>query len=269
MAFCSDCGSDIGVDTFCSNCGKQMGEASKKLDANPPGSTQNTQIHQQVSTQVNPHIQSSFRPTQQFPVVNNANMYFPPARSYIKWMAMIFGFIILGIVLFFYSIIQLFIDGSFALIGLSLLLIGFGSIMQLVYQYHNFNDFKKLNQLTHGYQFDKSIDPIVGLLLFFFILPVAFYFKYNQLHEHLTRVHEEPNLPPSGAKVLITLLIPIGIYIASAFAGFASFQVFTIISGISTIASLAIVILFLYYENKWQNVLNRHIQTHQSFVSNK
>lgn len=265
MAFCSDCGSDIGAETFCPNCGKQMGEPAKAMQTNT--SNQNIQENTSIqNTPLNPHIQSSFRPTQQFSGVSTPNAIFPPTRSYIKWMAMIIGTLVLGIFLFAYSIFLLFTSNSFGLIGFSMILIGFGGILQIIYQYHNFNDFKKLNQITHGYQLDRSMEPIVGLLLFFFVSPAAIFIKYNQLHEHLTRVHDEPNLSPSGTKVLITILAPAGILVFSFFSIFIGFDAFIVFNVIAIGVAIASPILFFYFENKWQNVLNNHILTHQTYV---
>ena len=190
MEYCGKCGVQIGEESYCGNCGSKIAR-----DTTPPPQSK---IMDVSAAKPVPIEQSSFspskpkydQPTYPQPMApisqpNYAPMLsmMPPERSYLKWFGLIFGSVFLGIVSFFIGMASLLASafgGSFGgllfLFFLGIVLIGIGGISQLIYSYHNFNDFRVLNRATHGWP-DNSLEPAFGLILYIFIFPIAIYVK--------------------------------------------------------------------------------------------
>ncbi len=127
----------------------------------------------------------------------------------------------------------------------------------LIYIYHNFNDMKKLTRMTHPEWEPRMQDPVLMLIVFWLFSPITYYLKYQQLHEHLTRIHHErEDVPPAGGNILLYS-------IGGGFLTLVLFIVFLFIFfPISFLILIGYILMLAYFEYNWQESLNKHIVKH-------
>ncbi|MCY3411557.1 MAG: zinc ribbon domain-containing protein [Candidatus Heimdallarchaeota archaeon] len=275
---CGSCEKELYDNSlFCEFCGAKQAPPVTQAPVKPPIKSQTPPIQQApMATPVAhsnpgyvPGLQQQSRPTNYVPITPQFQSIpiFPPERNYFKFLGMQILLGIAAVVIFIYWIYTLFFEGNIfsfwllSLAGLSAMMV---SVVSIVYAYYNFNDYKQLNQTTHGFFTDTGIEPIIGVLLMFFFSPAKVFLKYKQLHEHLTTMHRgETKLPQNPFIVLGVIFGPSFLLI---FALFSSFDVFIFLYSISGLVYLICYIAYIYFEYQWQEVLNAHIRNHRHFM---
>jgi hypothetical protein len=117
------------------------------------------------------------------------------------------------------------------------------------YAYFVAEDLEKLemySQHNYGNAYvtpNTRVSPVEMILWYIFFSPVYLYKKYNSLYQHLNLAHGEKPSIPSGQTVLIAMGITI----------FTFWLVLPI---------FIFAVVFLVWENQWQNAMNRHIINH-------
>jgi hypothetical protein len=205
-----------------------------------------------------PPLQPQFSPVHQlaqFPIPADAIM--PNTRKYLYWALGPIAIILLP----FMFIFSIFSDEYFFFEFFSMfffIILGAG-IAYLIYTYLNFKEFRDLTYLTHGYVPNLQSPGIMILALFFFP-PITYYFKYKQLHEHLTLFHGEfHNLPPSGGQIVMFQLV----FYFGGFFFLPLLFLFMFSPFIAIILMFMPFFIFFYFENRWQKVMNNHIFNHR------
>jgi hypothetical protein len=270
--FCDRCG-DHNEDhaKFCGSCGAPLDSAmegdpqpAKKLDDEAYYSTTANQPYQQPT--YNPQYHQAPPVFQPPPYAMMPVAVIPNTRDYKFWalapffITLFFVLLILALFSTNYLLFEFLFDIFFLSFPLFFLGLFAGTFIYMYYTYLNFKDFEDLTLSTHGYVSDMQSPGIMILLLFVFP-PLTYYYKYNQLHEHLRLFHGEfLSLPPSGAQIIVLQLVFfVGAPVFLPILIFVFFEVWWLL----LLLIILPFIIFFTFENRWQNAMNTHIMNHR------
>ncbi|MCY3411708.1 MAG: hypothetical protein INQ03_08765 [Candidatus Heimdallarchaeota archaeon] len=172
----------------------------------------------------------------------------PKTGSYIGW----------GFLLFFTQYIKFMFLFGFSSIFIGIII----NIPYLIYIQSNMKNLQKLNWYTHNTK-SKNFDIYFVLQIIFYFVPILYYLKYKQLHQHLLNDHRGENkFPPNPILASLTLSLFLSLVHFMNFIIYPYYSYFEY----ALIFQLIIFIVAVVLESKWQNIFNEHLNKHIAYL---